>query len=185
MARERKNFTLIDTTDMGLEYKDYVEFCEINEITPEPENSNDYWDWIGEETNRYIEDFFENLRYVKYDKPVIITGTLGLWNGRKEIYPMAMMSEDYYQTKDGKWRYKHPSIERAVRKCINGMDDFKVELSEGEIVVHGYHHDGTNILTIHSVSKKGEISLNNALEKGKQLEPKDYWYGKFTETDLY
>lgn len=169
----KKQITLIDTYDSGLEYKDYVEYCELNEITPEPEGSNDYYEWEAEENQRCVEDFFENLRYVKFDTPVIITGSLGLWNGRKEIYPMVVESTD------------KPSLYNAVKKCINGMDDFKVELSEGEIVVHGYHHDGTNIFTISKLSKKGIDPVLRAVEDGKHLQIKNYWIGKITETDLW
>jgi hypothetical protein len=181
----KKQITLIDTYNSGLEYSDYVEYCELNEITPEPEGSNDYYEWEAEENQRYVEDFFENLRYVKFDTPVIITGSLGLWNGRKEIYPMVVKSKDYEQRKSGKWAYKYPSLYNAVKKCINGMDDFKVELSEGEIVVHGYHHDGTNIFTISKLSKKGIDPVLRAVEDGKHLQIKNYWIGKITETDLW
>jgi hypothetical protein len=169
----KKQITLIDTYNSGLEYSDYVEYCELNEITPEPEGSNDYYEWEAEENQRYVEDFFENLRYVKFDTPVIITGSLGLWNGRKEIYPMVVESTE------------KPSLYNAVMKCINGMDDFKVELSEGEIVVHGYHHDGTNIFTISKLSKKGIDPVLRAVEDGKHLQIKNYWIGKITETDLW
>jgi hypothetical protein len=169
----KKQITLIDTYNSGLEYKDYVEYCELNEITPEPEGSNDYYEWEAEENQRYVEDFFENLRYVKFDTPVIITGSLGLWNGRKEIYPLVVESTE------------KPSLYNAVMKCINGMDDFKVELSEGEIVVHGYHHDGTNIFTISKLSKKGIDPVLRAVEDGKHLQIKNYWIGKITETDLW
>ena len=33
----KKIFTLLDTTET-FEYADYVDFCEANEITPEPED---------------------------------------------------------------------------------------------------------------------------------------------------
>ena len=169
----KKQITLIDTYNSGLEYSDYVEYCELNEITPEPEGSDDYYEWEAEENQRFVEDFFENLRYVKFDTPVIITGSLGLWNGRKEIYPLVVESTE------------KPSLYNAVQKCINGMDDFKVELSEGEIVVHGYHHDGTNIFTISKLSKKGIDPVLRAVEDGKHLQIKNYWIGKITETDLW
>ena len=169
----KKQITLIDTTDSGLTYQDYVEFCEANEITPSTEESDEYYEWESEETQQFAEDFFCNLKYVKFDTPVIITGSLGLWNGRKEIYPMLVESSE------------HPSLYNAVMKCINGMDDFKVELSEGEIVVHGYHHDGTNIFTISKVSKKGIDQVRKIVEQGKHLQVKNYWIGKITETDLW
>jgi hypothetical protein len=182
----KKQITLIDTYNSGLEYSDYVEFCEANEITPEPEGSNDYYEWLAEENNRYVEDFFENLRYVNFYTPVIITGSLGLWNGRKEIYPVVVESSGYdYNERSGKFEYKQPSLYNAVKKCINGMDDFKVELSEGQIVVHGYHHDGTNIFTISKLTNKSINSVLKAVNEGKHLQVKNYWIGKITETDLW
>ena len=90
----KKIFTLLDTTET-FEYAAYVDFCEANEITPEPEDSNDYWEWVSEERRLNVDDFLTNLRYAKInDEPVLITGTLGLWNGRKEIYPMLIESSD-------------------------------------------------------------------------------------------
>lgn len=182
----KKVFTLIDTREnMGLEYKDYVENCEANERTPEPEDSSDYWEWVGDTKNIYVEDFFENLKYMRDDTPVIITGTLGLWNGTREIYPVLMESSDYEQGANGKWMFKQKALSKAIKKCINGMDDFKVEYAEGEIVVHGYHHDGTNVFTIHKLSKKGQRSAFNAHDNSKTLDPKGYWYAKFSQEDLF
>ena len=181
----KKIYTLLDTTEM-FEYADYVEFCEANEITPEPENSKGYWDWVSEERSCNVDDFMLNLRHVKInDEPVIITGTLELWNGTREIYPMLVESSDYEKCNDGTWEYKNPAIKKAIEKCMNGMDDVKVEYANGEIVVHGYHHDGTNIFTIHKLSKKGKRTAFNANEKGKQIDPKPYMFGKFTEEDLW
>ena len=181
----KKIFTLLDTTEI-LEYADYVNFCEDNEITPEPEDSNDFWNWVNEERSLDIDDFLTNLRYAKInEEPVLITGSLGLWNGRKEIYPMLIESSEYEQRKDGSWKYKNPAIMKAIQKCMNGMDDVKVEYANGEIVVHGYHHDGTNIFTIHKLSKKGKRTAFNANEKGKQIDPKPYMFGSFSEEDLW
>ena len=180
----KKQFTLIDTFDCGLEYADYVDFCEANEITPSDENSNDYYEWLGEERNRMVEDFFDNLKYCKVDTPVLIEGTLGLWNGTRSIYPMLMESTDY-NIYNGKGRWDNPSVYKAVSKCVSGMDDFKVEFADGQLIVHGYHHDGTNTFTISKLSKKGIVSATNANDNGRHLEPKGYWYGKFSEIDLW
>ena len=182
----KKIFTMLDTYSTSYEYSDYVDFCEANEITPEPENSNAYWEWVSDERQREIDDFMLNLRYAKInEEPVLITGTLGLWNGRKEIYPMLLESSEYEQDSNGKWRYKNPAIRKAVEKCMHGVDDVKVEYNNGEIIVNGYHHDGTNILTIHKLNDKGKRTVFNAKEKGKQIVPKPYMFGRFTEEDLF
>lgn len=182
----KKIFTLLDTTVTSFKYTDYVDFCEVNEITPEPENSDDYWNWVSEERQRNVDDFLLNLQYAKInDEPVMITGSLGLWNGTREIYPMLVEGSDYEKGNNGEWKYKNPAIKKAVEKCMNGMDDVKVEYANGEIVVYGYHHDGTNIFTINKLSKKGINVVLNAKEKGKTIDPKPYMFGKFTEEDLW
>lgn len=181
----KKTFTLIDTSNTGLEYKDYVENCELNEITPHPENSTEYWEWIAEQRNNNVEDFFLNLKYMRDATPVVVTGTLGLWNGKRSIYPMYIESKDYELNSQGKWVYMEKALYTAIQKCINGMDDFKVEYVEGEIVVHGYHHDGTNTFTIHKLSTKGQIAAFNAYCNCKTLKPKGYWYAKYREEDLF
>lgn len=181
----KKIFTLLDTTET-YEYSEYVDFCECNEITPEPEDSDDYWKWVSDERQRSIEDFLMNLRYARFnEEPVLITGSLGLWNGRREIYPMLIESSDYEKRHNGEWKYNNPALLKAIEKCMNNMTDVKVEYANGEIVVHGYHHDGTNIFTINKLSKKGKISVFNAVEKGKQIDPKPYMFGKFAEEDLW
>ena len=180
----KKIFTLVDTNET-FDYADYVDFCVDNDITPDAENSDDYWNWVSEERNRLVDDFFINVKYAKYnEEPVMITGSLGLWNGRKEIYPVLVESTDYEKVND-KWRYKNPAILNAIKKCINGMDDFKVEYANGEIVVHGYHHDGTNIFTINKLTAKGKRTICNAIEKGKAIDTKPYMFAKFTEADLW
>ena len=181
----KKIFTLLDTMET-FEYADYVDFCEANEITPEPENSDDHWNWVSEERQHNVEDFLLNLQYAKInEEPVMITGSLGLWDGRREIYPMLVKGSEYEKRNNGEWKYKNPAIKNAIEKCMNGMDDVKVEYANGDIVVHGYHHDGTNIFTIHKLSKKGMKTVLNAEENGKIIDPKPYMFGKFTEEDLW
>ena len=181
----KKIFTLLDTTET-FDYEAYVEFCEVNEITPDPENSDGYWNWVSNEKQRMVDDLLLNLQDAKInDEPVMITGSLELWNGRKEIYPMLVEGSDYEKRNNGEWKYKNPAIKKAVEKCMNGMDDVKVEYANGEIVVHGYHHDGTNIFTINKLSKKGIKTIINAEKNGKTIDPKPYMFGKFTEEDLW
>lgn len=180
----KKSFTLLDTR-CGYKYEDYVEYCEVNEITPEPEGSDDYYDWVSYERNLYIDNFFTNLRYARFnEEPVIITGSLELWNGSKEIYPMLVESDGYEKRSDGEWKYNNPALMKAIKKCMNGMDDVLVEYINGEIVIHGYHHDGTNIFTINKLTPKGKVTAYNAIKNGKVIEPKSYMFGKFTEEDL-
>ena len=181
---KKKTITLIDTLHSGLTYADYMDHCEANEITPSDEGGADFYEWETEMVRLYVEDFFEELRHCGYTDPVIITGTLGLWNGSKEIYPMFIESTDY-NIRDGKGRYDKPAILNAINKCIHGMDDFSVKLIEGELVVMGYHHDGTNVFTIHKMTKRGIDLAKRLLAANGHIDPKGYWFAKFKSPDLF
>jgi hypothetical protein len=87
-----------------------------------------------------IEDFESELESVnkEYDG-YIITGTLGLWNGKKDIFP------EYFQ-----------NIEDAYHKCVEKSDDVIVKLVDGALEVNAMHHDGTNTLYIRPLSNKGD-----------------------------
>lgn len=184
LIMSKKIFTLIDTSSV-LDYNDYVQFCADNEITPGKDGSDDYWNWVADQRNIEVDDFMLNLQYARInEEPVVITGSLGTWRGRVEIYPMIVESSEYEEC-NGKFRYKNPAILKAVQKCINGMDDFKVEYANGELVIHGYHHDGTNIFTINKLTPKGKVTVYNAKESGKQIDPKPYMFGKIRESDLW
>lgn len=49
---DKKNFTLIESsltgTDNSYKYEYYVEWCKENEMEPQGENSDDYWNWVNE-----------------------------------------------------------------------------------------------------------------------------------------
>jgi hypothetical protein len=86
-----------------------------------------------------IEDFMKELEYVdkKYEG-FIVTGSLGLWYGKKEIYP------EYFA-----------DLTEAYNKTVDKCDDVIVKLIEGSLEVSGMHHDGTNTLYIRPLSKEG------------------------------
>ena len=50
---------LIDTLYSDYNYTDYLDFCEANEREPQPEYSNDYFNWVNNERQFAIEDFFD------------------------------------------------------------------------------------------------------------------------------
>ena len=67
------------------------------------------------------------------DKPVTITGTLGLWDGVREIYPTTCNS-----------------LTEAFDRCIGrDIDDIILYLvDDSSYKLECYHHDGTNIFYI-------------------------------------
>ena len=114
------------------DYWDYVEFCEINNIEPAPEDSDDFYDWAAEETAADFDEDMANVKGFKpYQRRVTITGTLGLWDGRHEISPV-----------------ERESVYDAIMACADGCADIEVEWEDGVITVYGHHHDGTNVLKI-------------------------------------
>jgi len=102
----------------------------------------DTYNYSEEEDNDIdvlIDYFNEQLAHAdKEHEGYIIVGTLGLWNGKKDIYP------EYYK-----------DLTEAYQKCINKADDVIVKLVDGALEVSAMHHDGTNELYIKALTKKG------------------------------
>ena len=67
----------------------------------------------------------------------VASGSAGLWNGR---HRGGKFIADMNELKD----------------TISGYDDVKITDENGEIVLYMYHHDGTNILTLREITKKGD-----------------------------
>lgn len=92
------------------------------------------------EIDFYIDEFWDTIARVdkEYNNGFLITGNLGLWHGRKEIYP-----EYEYDLTD------------AVQKCLKSADDMAVYLNGGRLQVNSMHHDGTNGFWITALSDEG------------------------------
>jgi len=148
----KKEFTLIESSLTGRDnyykYEYYVEWCKNNEIEPQGEDSEDYWNWVYEASQIDYDNFFDGLKYAKAEKEghYMIMFNLGLWNGNKIGYV-----EKIYD-----------SLSEAIKAALNSSRDYldyKVAFENGDVVVYGYHHDGTNIMTIKRLSKHGERNL--------------------------
>ena len=125
--------TILDTYNYnGLTYEDYLEFCEINEIEPDDENSNAFYEWLAEERENAFGDLEMNLSFSKFNGPVTVCGSLGLWWGRPTIEPK-----------------KFDTLWDAIVACAQDVDDIIVTLEKGILKVQGLHHDGRNVFTIH------------------------------------
>lgn len=163
MKRNKPNVLLFDSQwYLNFDYKDYVAECEDNGKTPCEENSDGYWKWIYNQTEMEWDDFLDNIKYSEYyNCPFMITGTLGLWMGNRDILPV--YCNNLYD---------------AITKCLccSSINDWDIHQENGYIVVNAHHHDGTNSFEIHLLSKKGM----NEVERNKYLyedyEPKPYWF---------
>lgn len=148
-----KSMILLDTTFIP-DYEDYVMYCEMNEKTPQKENTEDYWEFVYNMREVDTIDFFNELKETNINNQYywVISGTLGLWNGRKEI---ALA--------------KCETLIDAIHKCSNSCDDVIIEKCGNKICVTGLHHDGRNYFEIRALSdlgndrfnRLGKISLNN------------------------
>ena len=114
----------------------FMEDCEFNDLDPGTEDFNE---WCARCARDDFDDFLDNLRYSKEnDRPCIITGTLGLWDGRHEVIPVEM-----------------ETLEAAVKRCIGeSTETAEGFLEDGVFTVKARHHDGTNVFTISPVGGK-------------------------------
>lgn len=135
------NFTIlkseVDTDDFARE--DYEEWCEMNDI--EPGDEHDFYEYCAEETrDNYERDMWEIEHCDAYNVPVLVEGSVGLWDGRREIMPE-----------------RFESVGDAISQCISRSDSLDVyaEYNDGWILLDCYHHDGCNCFSIRALSKKG------------------------------
>ena len=132
-------FTIVDTDPSQFEYESYEEHCDINGIEPCGKDSDEYFEWCAEEAEEAYNCDMDEVRACKeYNVPCVITGTLGLWDGKHNIHP----------TKVG-------SVYDAIIRCYgrDSLSNLKVNYEDGKIVVYYSHHDGTNIFFIHALSE--------------------------------
>ena len=144
---------------LSLSYDDYKEWCEEMEEEIHPEHSEKYWDQCRRIFENDWDDFKCNMKYSKWNVPCMITGSLGLWNGRPNIAPV------YCKT-----------LIDAIAKCSDRCDDAEVNLKDGYIEVLGKHHDGTNCFEIHILSKKGLREVERPKYYYEDYDIKPWWF---------
>lgn len=149
---DKKEITLLESSGIGCfktySYENYVAYCREMEDTPNAEDSNDYWEWVNNMAGNDYEDFFDNLESSKNNSgSFMITFNLGRWNGRTQGYEAKI----------------YHNLSEAIHKALNSSRDYldyKISWEDGNVVVYGYHHDGTNIMTIKKLSAHGLKNLD-------------------------
>ena len=170
--KTQKSFTIYDS-EREVTYEEYKEHCEINEREPQPEKSEDYWDYVNDTREWDFDCMSLNLKHSKINYPVLLTGTLGLWNGRHEIYPMLFDSSET------------TTIHDAIMKCATCNGHVKVSFDNGNICVSVAHHDGTNYFEIRKLSSRGIPAVRRLMEKGaRPIEVKDQWFAKIKNSEI-
>ena len=136
----KQELVLLDTYNTEyLDYELYKEWCELNEVEPEEEDSKGYWNWFYEEIQFEVDDFFTNLKYNDYQQPCVVIGSVGRWNGTFEIE----------QT-------RCDDLSDAINKCWLGCDDIIVTKRHSVIDVVALHHDGRCNFEVRLLSGLGE-----------------------------
>lgn len=161
MKREKINYEIFDSSYLP-DYEDYVNDCIENEIEPAAENSQAHWNWVDKMNELERDDFFSNLQFSEFNRPCMITGRLGLWNGNPDIVPEMFNS-----------------VEEAIKRIINVRFDnyIKVSLQDGYLVVEQSHHDGCNYFEIHLLSAKGMREVERpCYQYERDYAPKKWWF---------
>ena len=140
---KKENMVLIDTTNCR-SYSDYVEFCEMNDLPVCGEDSNDYFNYLDDSRTEDYDAFFDKCSYEKQcNVPVVITGGLGLWNGKPVIVPV-----------------RCETVVDAIHRCLYKCDDMRIKYGNGIIYLRCFHHDGTNSFVIRPLTEKGNDPEN-------------------------
>lgn len=120
----------------------------------------DTYNYSEEEDNDIdvlIDDFNEQIEKANKEyEGFLITGTLGLWHGKKDIYP------EYCA-----------DLNDAYTKCVENADDIIVKIVDGALEISSMHHDGTNTLYIRPLDPIGCDIISN-FEQGYE---DDYFEG--------
>ena len=122
-----------------------------NEIT-----DGEVFEKIWSQNEMDLEDFRLELSHFLEGKTLVITGTVGLWNGTYAAGKVARSLNDLFS---------------LLRDC----DDFKFTDCGGRFFITGTHHDGTNNFEV-------RILNENGLKKLSQLEDNDETRGKICRT---
>ena len=136
--------TLCDTTYIP-SYEEYKENCEVNEIEPQGEGSDDYWDFVSDSRDVEFDTFSMNIQSsAQAQQPCLLTGSCGLWDGTHEIMP-----------------YKFRNVISAIVKAYGSCDDLIVSQEDGVIKVESLHHDGRNRFEIRPLTEHGKQALED------------------------
>ena len=184
----KKDPIVLYDSSRDIPYSEYVEWCKLNGEISHDSSSSEYWNWVSETIDRDWRDMLDNLSCSKADYPLLVTGTLGLWNGAREIVPQVVVSDMYgKEFSGGRTGYFVPSIRKAVETFGWGRDTASVLIcfEDGVITIYSRHHDGCNTFTVHRLSQKGIASALSARDRNVEMNPMKRWFRKIKEKDIF
>lgn len=184
-----KKIVLLDTHNSEYLYEDYVDYCNGNNLEADDPFSQDYWDWVAMEIEADYDCRMSCIDYnVEVNDVFAITGTLGLWDGKKTICPVMVesMSEGYRVNGEYKRTYRS-GLRLAIDKCIEDTEYYRVEYDSerGCVEVYSYHHDGVNCFEIWKLSEFGRNAKADADAEYEDYEVTKEWFGRIEESDLF
>lgn len=135
IAGKPDGVAMLATTDVDPDdftYSEYLDWCEANGQKPADESSDEFQFWRYETAGDMFSEDISNLLASGYlQGPVVITGTVGRWNGRFDIPPEICST-----------------FKEAYRKCSSEMLDVDVDYDTRCIHIAGHHHDATNYFDV-------------------------------------
>ena len=132
--------TYFDSND----YKGFEAYMvdEFNEVeTPiSKQGSEEYYERYSNWEEMNWSDFMSNLKYSKFNIDCVVVGSLGLWNGTRDI--------------DAR---RFDTIVDAINTITNVrfIYDIAIKKVNGHLEITQLHHDGTNYFEIHLLNDKG------------------------------
>lgn len=128
---------VFDTRNYGYEY--WAEYCEQEGI--EYNESNVDWDFISDVMHDDYEVLLDEISHKFGFADFVVSGYLGLWNGRPRIQNKIF-----------------GSFSSAMRACLSCADDYVISYNNWGIQVRAMHHDGTNCFTISPIKRYTDLS---------------------------
>ena len=152
MNEIKRNLVLIDTYNRKEEdyydsFKEYVkDICgwvvkgkengmyAVNEDNEVEYTFNDFYEHQCEIEGTDFWEQFQHAQEEHYPVKCVITGTLGLWDGKHTIVPTCM------------------ELYEAIVNCLKDAYEYVIKIEDGIIIVENHHHDGTNICEIRLIN---------------------------------
>jgi hypothetical protein len=147
-----KKHYIWQNTDLKIDdWRDgYIEFCEINNITPG--GDDDLYDWMIDTNFNYLDDEYYNLNSTIAEQ-ILLIADIGRWNGRVDGYKILKT--------------------RNLNEILNITDDqFEIYGDGKNIRATGAHHDGVNYYLYRAIRSDRNIeNLLNAIYNGETITP--------------
>ena len=141
-------------SDRDVDMDEIAEYCEVNDWPVPEENSSKYCDMVHQCREFDWEVFMDNCKYSKvFPKKVVVTGSAGLWDGRRTIVPTICDTADLKKF----WGKFVPS--GACYEYRVGYD------RKGGLFVEVPHHDGTNFYYLRELTEKGQRYVDRCEEQ--------------------